>query len=148
MRSLDNWNKYTDNDNKPLHGCIMFMVNLGNTVAPIYDKDGTPLNNPQLTDTYGRANAGSYGYAKVFFSLNDNGEYAVTQIYQHTGENFSTDGNIVEFKPGEYIWCPHTFETNASYGTWFMFPGPSAAGGMLEEGVVAEFIHYKNEIKD
>ena len=101
-----------------------------------------------LTDTYGRANAGSYGYAKVFFSLNDNGEYAVTQIYQHTGENFSTDGNIVEFKPGEYIWCPHTFETNASYGTWFMFPGPSAAGGMLEEGVVAEFIHYKNEIKD
>ena len=101
-----------------------------------------------LTDTYGRANAGSYGYAKVFFSLNDNGEYAVSQIYQHTGENFSTDGNIVEFKPGEYIWCPHTFETNASYGTWFMFPGPSAAGGMLEEGVVAEFIHYKNEIKD
>ena len=41
-RSWDNWNKYTDNDNKPLHGCIMFMVNLGNTVAPIYDKDGTP----------------------------------------------------------------------------------------------------------
>lgn len=54
MRSFDNWNKYTDNDNKPLHGCIMFMVNLGNTVAPIYDKDGTALNNPQLTDTYGR----------------------------------------------------------------------------------------------
>ena len=100
-----------------------------------------------LTDTYGRANAGSYGYAKVFFSLNDNGEYAVSQIYQHTGENFATDGNIVEFKPGEYIWCPHTFETNASYGTWFMFPGPSAAGGMLEEGVVAEFIYYKNGIK-
>ena len=54
MRSFDNWNKYTDNDNKPLHGCIMFMVNLGNTVAPIYDKDRTPLNNPQLTDVYGR----------------------------------------------------------------------------------------------
>ena len=53
-RSFDNWNKYTDNDNKPLHGCIMFMVNLGNTVAPIYDKDGTHLNNPQLTDVYGR----------------------------------------------------------------------------------------------
>lgn len=53
-RSWDNWNKYTDKDNKPLHGCIMFMVNLGNTVAPIYDKDGTPLNNPQLTDIYGR----------------------------------------------------------------------------------------------
>lgn len=54
IRSWDNWNKYTDNDNKPLHGCIMFMINLGNTVAPIYDKDGTALNNPQLTDIYGR----------------------------------------------------------------------------------------------
>ena len=54
MRSFDNWNKYTDNDNKPLHGCIQFVVNVGNTSAPIYDKDGTPLNNPQLTDAYGR----------------------------------------------------------------------------------------------
>lgn len=54
MRSWDNWNKYTDNDNKPLHGCIQFVVNVGNTSAPIYDKDGTPLNNPQLTDAYGR----------------------------------------------------------------------------------------------
>ena len=54
MRSFDNWNKYTDNDNKPLHGCINFVVNVGNTSAPIYDKDGTPLNNPQLTDAYGR----------------------------------------------------------------------------------------------
>ena len=54
MRSFDNWNKYTDNDNHPLHGCIHFVVNDGNTSAPIYDKDGTPLDNPQLTDVYGR----------------------------------------------------------------------------------------------
>ena len=54
MRSFDNWNKYTDNDNHPLHGCIHFVVNDGNTSAPIYDKDGTPLDNPQLTDIYGR----------------------------------------------------------------------------------------------
>lgn len=53
-RSWDNWNKYTDNDNNPLHGCIHFVVNDGNTSAPIYDKDGTPLDNPQLTDIYGR----------------------------------------------------------------------------------------------
>lgn len=53
-RSFDNWNKYTDNDNHPLHGCIHFVVNDGNTSAPIYDKDGTPLDNPQLTDIYGR----------------------------------------------------------------------------------------------
>ena len=53
-RSWDLWNKYTDNNGNPLHGCIHFVVNEGNTSAPIYDKDGTPLDNPQLTDIYGR----------------------------------------------------------------------------------------------
>lgn len=54
MRNYDNWNRYLDNDNKPLHGCIQFMVKDGNTVAPIYDIDGTALDNPQITDIYGR----------------------------------------------------------------------------------------------
>lgn len=54
MRNYDNWNRYLDNDNKPLHGCIQFMVKDGNTVAPIYDVDGTALDNPQITDIYGR----------------------------------------------------------------------------------------------
>lgn len=53
-RSWDNWNKYTDNNNKPLHGCIQFMVKDGNTIAPIYDVDGTALDNPIITDIYGR----------------------------------------------------------------------------------------------
>ncbi len=54
MRNFDNWNRYLDNDNKPLHGCVMFNVKDGNTVAPIYDSDGTDLDNPILTDEYGR----------------------------------------------------------------------------------------------
>lgn len=53
-RTWDNWNRYFDNNNKPLHGCIQFMVKDGNTVAPIYDTDGTALDNPILTDEYGR----------------------------------------------------------------------------------------------
>lgn len=53
-RNFDNWNRYLDNDNKPLHGCVMFNVKDGNTVAPIYDSDGTPLDNPQITDEFGR----------------------------------------------------------------------------------------------
>lgn len=53
-RTWDNWNRYFDNSNKPLHGCIQFMVKDGNTVAPIYDTDGTALDNPILTDEYGR----------------------------------------------------------------------------------------------
>ena len=35
MRNFDNWSRYLDNDNKPLHGCVQFMVKDGNTVAPI-----------------------------------------------------------------------------------------------------------------
>lgn len=54
MRTFDLWSRYLDNDNHPLHGCVHFVVNDGNTSAPIYDKEGTPLNNPQLTDVYGR----------------------------------------------------------------------------------------------
>lgn len=54
MRNFDNWLRYKDNNNKPLHGCVMFNVKDGNTVAPIYDSDGTALDNPILTDEYGR----------------------------------------------------------------------------------------------
>lgn len=54
MRTWDNWSRYFDNNNKPLHGCIQFMVKDGNTVAPIYDVDGTALDNPIITDIYGR----------------------------------------------------------------------------------------------
>ena len=54
MRNWDNWNRYLDNNSKPLRGCVMFNVKDGNTVAPIFDSDGTALDNPQLTDNYGR----------------------------------------------------------------------------------------------
>ena len=54
MRSFDTWNRYLDNNGNPLHGCVQFMVKDGNTVAPIYGSDGTALDNPQLTDIYGR----------------------------------------------------------------------------------------------
>lgn len=54
MRTWDNWNRYQDNSRQPLHGCIQFMVKDGNTAAPIFDVDGTALDNPILTDEYGR----------------------------------------------------------------------------------------------
>lgn len=53
-RTWDNWNRYQDNSRQPLHGCIQFMVKDGNTSAPIFDVDGTALDNPILTDEYGR----------------------------------------------------------------------------------------------
>lgn len=54
MRSFDTWNRYLDNNGNPLHGCVQFMVKDGTTIAPIYDSDGTAIDNPQLTDIYGR----------------------------------------------------------------------------------------------
>lgn len=54
MRSFDIWDRYYDNQSKLLRGCVQFMVKDGNTSAPIYDQDGTELDNPQITDAYGR----------------------------------------------------------------------------------------------
>lgn len=53
-RNFDTWNRYLDNKNKPLRGCVQFNVKGGNTVADIYDNNGTALANPILTDEYGR----------------------------------------------------------------------------------------------
>ena len=53
-RSFDTWLRYQDNQSKPLRGCVQFMVRDGNTSAPIYDQDGEELDNPQITDVYGR----------------------------------------------------------------------------------------------
>ena len=49
MRNVDLWLKYKDNQGNPLHGCVMFNVKERNTQAPIFDSDGTALQNPILT---------------------------------------------------------------------------------------------------
>lgn len=55
MRNIDLHNKYTDLSGKILQGCMQVMVFGGNTKAPIFDRDGTPIANPQLTDEMGRS---------------------------------------------------------------------------------------------
>lgn len=82
-RSWDLWNKYTDNNGNPLHGCIHFVVNEGNTSAPIYDKDGTPLDNPQLTDIYGRTQHQVFIEEDViayYYKYIGNGEWYTEQV--------------------------------------------------------------------
>lgn len=80
MRNFDLHNRYLDNDNKPLHGCVMFNVKDGNTVAPIYDADGTPLDNPQITDEFGRTEH------QVFIDVD-----VVAYFYKYIGTgNFNT----------------------------------------------------------
>lgn len=82
MRNFDNFNRYLDNNNMPLHGCVQFMVKDGNTVAPIYDVDGTALNNPILTDIYGRTQHQvciDSDVTAYFYSYVGNGDYATEQ---------------------------------------------------------------------
>lgn len=54
LRNFDNWNRYLDNKGNILHGKLYFCYKDSNTVAPIYDSDGTELPNPIYTDIYGR----------------------------------------------------------------------------------------------
>lgn len=53
-RNFDNWNRYYDLDGRVLYGCVAFMLKDGNTSAPIFDSDKTPISNPQITDILGR----------------------------------------------------------------------------------------------
>lgn len=86
MRNYDVWLKYKDNDGNPLHGCVMFNVKDGNTPAPIYDSDGTALDNPILTDEYGRTEH------QVFVDSD-----VVAYFYKYVGEgtyNTQTDIDV------------------------------------------------------
>lgn len=113
IRSFDNWNRYLDNHNYPLHGCIQFNVKDGNTIAPIYDSDGTPLNNPIITDEYGRTQHQVFIEEDVvayYYKYIGNGIWN-TQLdidtsdttkwsLQYTSENqYSIDGNITTDSP-------------------------------------------------
>lgn len=113
------------------------------TGALYYNRAAEPLTF-DLSDTYGRNNAGAYGYFKVLFGKNSDGVLCVKEIYPNTGTNETTDNYQVTLAPGEYLWCPHSYETNKDGGTHFMYPGAAAAGGVLTEGAVLEIIRYKN----
>ena len=53
-RNWDLWNRYFDDSNNPLRGCVEFYVADGDSRARIFDSDGTPMSNPVLTDVFGR----------------------------------------------------------------------------------------------
>ncbi|MDD4211885.1 MAG: Ig-like domain-containing protein [Bacilli bacterium] len=78
--------------------------------------------------TYGRNNSGAYGYAKVVFSPNGDGTYTIKTAWENSGTNTSTSGLTKTLKPGELLWCPHTYDTNATMGTWCTQPGTSTLG--------------------
>lgn len=54
MRNFDNWICYRDLKGNILRGCVQFNVKGGNSPAPIFDRNGTAIANPQITDILGR----------------------------------------------------------------------------------------------
>ena len=87
MRNLDLWNRYLDNSGKILQGCIQVMVKDGNTNADIYDSDGTAIQNPQLTDEYGRSEKQIFIEEDVvayFYKYIGTGSFAnIEKLYRH-----------------------------------------------------------------
>ena len=82
LRNFDNWNRYLDNKGNILHGKIYFCYKDSNTVAPIYDSDGTELANPIFTDIYGRTSK------QVFLQ---SGKDILVYFYKWIGQGSMTD---------------------------------------------------------
>lgn len=56
IHNFDLWNEYLDNSGNILKGKFQFCLKDTTTPIEIYDKDGTPIDNPILTDIRGRTN--------------------------------------------------------------------------------------------
>lgn len=151
LNSPASGNRLTKKDLRPLGGENMVNnVGLVKGVAREYAGSGALYYNAsdknlifELSDTYGRNNNGAYGYFKVQFSKNIDGDYVVSKVQPNSGDNNSSNGLLCELKPGDYLWCPHTYETNVEGGTWFMNPAASTSGGVLVEGKTLEIVNFK-----
>lgn len=98
FRNFDNWDRYLDNNNNILHGCVQFMVRDGNTVAPIFDRDNVALSNPILTDEYGRTSQQVFINTDViayFFKYVGNGRFSkLTDVDIDTSD---TDNWVLQY---------------------------------------------------
>lgn len=82
--------------------------------------------------TYGRVGTWG-GYYKIIFSpTSTTGSYS-TAIMVGQGDNDAT----ITLKPGEFLWCPHIFETNSAYGTQLIWNSSSSTGGVLTSSTIA-----------
>lgn len=144
-------NTLSRKDLRPLGGnSILNNYGIIDGVATEYKGSGALYYNSSnqnlkfdLNDTYGRNNSGAYGYYKIIFGFDENHDYYVKEILPNTGSNETVNPYSVTLKPGEYLWCPHTYETNVTGGTWLMNHGASASGGVLNLNVRLEIINFK-----
>ncbi len=112
----------------------------GDGVLYFNDSDVALTFDPSLT--YGRNNSSTYGYGKLVFSPNADGTYTVQKKWADTGTNTTTNGTLQTLQPGEFLYCPHTYNTNQNGGTWLMQEG-SGYTGVLSAGKVIKINYYK-----
>lgn len=103
MRNFDQWCRYLDNQGKPLHGCVQFMVKDGNTVAPIYNSDGTAIDNPQITDIYGRTEH------QVFVDVD-----VVAYFYKYIGNGIWSNQQNIDTSDVSKWYLQYTIESQDS----------------------------------
>lgn len=105
MRNFDNWDTYKDLNGNTLHGCVQFNVRGGTTPGHIYDRDGTEIANPQLTDSLGRT------VLQVFVDSD-----VVAYFYKYIGNgSYSADEEIPVDTSDESLWSlQYTVESKLS----------------------------------
>lgn len=105
MRNFDNWDTYKDLNGNTLHGCVQFNVRGGTTPGHIYDRDGTEIANPQLTDSLGRT------VLQVFVDSD-----VVAYFYKYIGNgSYSVDEEIPVDTSDESLWSlQYTVESKLS----------------------------------
>jgi len=108
----------------------------------LYENISDAILSLDPSDTYGRNNAGVYGYFKIIFSLNVDGTYTVSEILNNSGTNNTTNGDKISLEPGQMIWAPHTYETNVKGGTWLMNGGLGGSTGVLIKNKIIEVIKF------
>ena len=97
---------------------VLYNQSLVKGVPTAYAGAGTLYENTSSIDlsfdpsfTYGRNNSAAYGYGKVVFSPNGDGTYNINAAWENSGTNNTTNGLTKTLKPGELLWCPHTYDT-------------------------------------
>lgn len=114
----------------------------------LYENTGTVDIKFDLSFTYGRNSYNTAGYGKLVLVPQTDGSYKVTEQLANTGDNTTTTttaDTMFTLKPGEMLWCPHTWERDGTY-----LYQPQAAphnNGVLAIDSLIRIIEYKTNFE-
>ena len=106
----------------------------------LYENTGEVDIQFELSFSYGRNNNNTAGYGKLLLIPQEDGSYKVTEQQPNTGDNTVNNGGKVTLKPGEMLWCPHTWERD---GTQLFQPTTSHPTGVLAVDSLIRITKFK-----